>query len=115
MEDNGKNNVIVVTEKKRKTTTNSQLRLDNDFSDVSNKKFMNDLANDIEMHTAPFESAFKSQKKNQRTPIKDEYANVHSSVEYRFFSKIPKPDSNYSIMSNKYPELPSKIPKYKLN
>ena len=36
MEDNGKNNVIVVTEKKRKTTTNSQLRLDNDFSDVSN-------------------------------------------------------------------------------
>ena len=37
MEDNGKNNVIVVTEKKRKTTTNSQLRLDNHFSNVSNK------------------------------------------------------------------------------
>lgn len=115
MEDNGNNEVIVITEKKRKTTTNSKLRLDNELADVSNKKFMNELANDLDMQTAPFESAFKSQKKNQKTPIKDEYANVHSSVEFRFFSKIPKPDPNYSIKSSKYPELPSKIPKYKLN
>lgn len=115
MDNIDKNELLLITSKKRKTTTNSKLQLDNAFSDIQNSKFVLDLANELDLQTAPFDHVFNTQKKTENKSTNNELSKVNSSIEYRFYSKIPKPDSNYLIKSDKYSDMSTKIPKPKFN
>ena len=100
--------------KKRKTAVKPGLGTTVCLSNAQNDKFISDLANELDLQTAPFEHVFISHKKTLNEPMKEELISVNSSINYRFYSKIPKPEANYCIRYGKYTDFPTRIPKYKV-
>lgn len=115
---------------KRRTThqINDDYPILDSFKEIKKENLSSDVWNELENQTAPFEHIFKSSQKAQIALPESLYntdtqkgkfivhppqllLNISSSSLYRFLSQIPKPRKDYLIRYDKYPDMPSRVPK----
>lgn len=80
------------------------------ISTQQNEKYIENILNRLNNNITPFQY-----ENNQNNNIEEEKKNCKNSFDYRFYSKIPKPNKNNIINYDKYSNFETKIPKLKID
>ena len=81
------------------------------ISTQQNEKYIENILNRLNNNFDPF----KNENNQNVNNIEEEKNNCKNSFDYRFYSKIPKPNKNNIINYDKYSNFESKIPKLKID
>ena len=81
------------------------------ISTQQNEKYIENILYRLSNINSPFKHENNQNVKN----IEEEKNNCKNSFDYRFYSKIPKPNKNNIINYDKYSNFETKIPKLKID